>query len=206
MDVIKNQGNFKFDDVANEVKIANYEFSWGGIFEDFNLDGRDDLVVSENYIGLPPHKIPLLRSPGRFLIQNNQGEFVATGKQSGVENKFYSISPITADFNQDGYPDLVHVNLAGRSKAFISNGGDANYLKIKLPDNIDSIAAKITVTLDNGDILNRHFVSGEGLCSDQSHVQIFGLDTALAAQVFVQYINGKTDSRLVSTGDRIIEF
>ena len=202
----KNQGNFRFDDISNEVKIADYEFSWGGIFEDFNLDGRDDLVVSENYIGLPPHKVPLLRAPGRFLIQNQHGEFVASGKLSGVENKFYGISPITADFNLDGYPDLVHVNLAGRSKAFISNGGDANYLKVKLPDTVESIAAKITVVLDNGETLNRNFVSGEGLCSDQSHVQIFGLDRASATEVFVQYIDGKTDSRSVSIANQTIVF
>ncbi len=27
----------------------------------------DALVVSENYIGFPAHKMPLLRLPGRFL-------------------------------------------------------------------------------------------------------------------------------------------
>ena len=111
--LFKNRGDFRIDDVADEVKIADYEFSWGGIFEDFNLDGRDDLVVSENYIGLPPHKLEFLRLPGRFLLQNAAGEFAASGAQAGVQNFHYSISPLTADFNQDGYPDLVHVNLAG---------------------------------------------------------------------------------------------
>lgn len=193
--LFQNNGDFKFDDVSNQAKVADYEFSWGAIFEDFNLDGRDDLVVSENYIGLPPYKIPFLRAPGRFLIQNQQGEFAATGKQSAVINKAYSISPITADFNQDGYPDLVHVNLAGRSKAFLSNGGDANHLKVVLPDTIESIAAKITVKLDNGKTLYREFISGEGLCSDQSHVQIFGLDDASATDVSVLYINGEQKSK-----------
>lgn len=202
----KNKGAFAFDDVADDVKIADYEFSWGGIFEDFNLDGRDDLVVSENYIGLAPHKVPFLRLPSRFLLQNTAGEFAEVGQESGVVNKHLSISPITADFNQDGYPDLVHVNLAGRSRAFLSKGGDAGYLKVVLPDTIESIAAKINVKLDNGKILYRDFVSGEGLCSDQSHVQIFGLGKAAATEVTVKYINGKRDFKAGSFKNQVMTF
>jgi len=196
--MFQNKGDFEFDDIAEQVKLADYEFSWGAIFEDFNLDGLDDLVVSENYIGFPPHNIPLLRLPARFLMQTETGEFAATGEQSGVVNMGYGISPITADFNNDGYPDLVHVNIAGRSKVFINKGGDANYLKVQLPDTVASIAAKIKVTRSDGEVIYRDFVSGEGLCSDQSHIQIFGLGDSSATRVEVQYINGEKDFR---TGD-----
>ncbi len=196
--MFQNKGNFEFADIAEQTKLADYEFSWGAIFEDFNLDGRDDLVVSENYIGFPPHKIPFLRLPGRFLMQTETGEFAATGKQSGVINTGYGISPITADFNNDGYPDLVHINIAGKPKVFINNGGDANYLKVQLPDTIGSIAAKIVVTRSDGELIYRDFVSGEGLCSDQSHIQIFGLGDASATDIAVQYINGNVDRK---TGD-----
>ena len=198
--MFKNKGDFEFNDVAAQVKIADYEFSWGAIFEDFNLDGHDDLVVSENYIGFPPHKLSLLRLPGRFLLQNNQGEFAETGEQSGVINTGYSITPITADFNNDGYPDVVHVNIAGQSKAFINKGGEAKYLKVKLPDTVYSIAAKITVTRSDGKILRRDYILGEGLNSDQSHVQIFALEDARASEVSVQYINGE---KSVQTGNWI---
>ena len=193
--MFQNKGNFRFDDIAEQVKLAAYEFSWGAIFEDFNLDGRDDLVVSENYIGFPPHKISFLRLPGRFLMQTETGEFAATGAQSGVINTGFGISPITADFNGDGYPDLVHVNIAGVSKAYINNGGDANYLKVQLPNTIASVAAKIRVQRSDGKVVYRDFVSGEGLCSDQSHIQIFGLEDATATEVTVQYIDGQIDKR-----------
>lgn len=196
--MFQNKGDFEFDDIADQTKLADYEFSWGAIFEDFNLDGRDDLVVSENYIGFPPHRIPFLRLPGRFLMQTPSGEFSETGKQSGVINTGFGVSPITADFNGDGYPDLVHVNIAGKSKAFINSGGSANYLKVQLPDTIASVAAKIMVKRSDGQTLYRDFVSGEGLSSDQSHIQIFGLENAHVTDITVQYIDGKTDSR---TGD-----
>ena len=192
--LFENKGGFEFEDAADEAKLADYEFSWGMSFEDLNLDGREDFIASENYIGLPPHKIPFLRLPGRLMVQNEDGEFAAVGAEAGVINKRYSIAPITADFNQDGYPDIVHVNLAGRSQAFLSKGGDAGYLKVKLPNDIASIAATVTVTLDDGTTLTKPFVSGEGLCSDPSHVLIFGLGDQAATNVDVTFIDGTEQS------------
>lgn len=202
--MFKNNGNFEFEDIAEQVKLADYEFSWGAIFEDFNLDGLDDLVVSENYIGFPPHKLPFLRLNGRFLLQTEQGEFAAMGEQSGIINSGYGISPITADFNNDGSPDLVHINIAGKSKAFISQGRKYNYLKVKLNDTISSIGAKIAVTRSDGTVIYRDFVSGEGLNSDQSHIQIFGLSTFTANKISVEYIDGKTTEQIGNFSNQMI--
>jgi hypothetical protein len=192
--LFENKGDFEFEDAAEKAKIADYEFSWGMSFEDLNLDGREDFIASENYIGLPPHKAPFLRLPGRLMVQNEDGEFATVGAEAGVINKRYSIAPITADFNDDGYPDIVHVNLAGRSQAFLSKGGDAGYLKVKLPNDIASIAATVSVTLDDGTTLTKPFVSGEGLCSDPSHVLIFGLGDRKAMNVDVTFIDGTEQS------------
>lgn len=204
--MLKNQGGFRFTDIAEQSKLADYEFSWGAIFEDFNLDGRDDLVVSENYVGFPTHILPVWRLDGRFMVQNKQGEFAAVGKQAGVRNRYYGISPITADFNQDGYPDLVHVNLQGPQKVFISNAADANYLKVKLPNTVRSIGAKVSVTLAAGQQLHNTFIVGEGLCSDQSHVLNFGLGKQTAGSVHVRYLDGTTDSRSGVFSNDIISF
>ena len=189
--MFENKGGFKFEDVAEKAKLADYEFSWGAIFEDFNLDGRDDLVVSENYVGFPTHILPAWRLDGRFMIQNSDGEFAAVGKQAGVQNRLFGISPLTADFNQDGYPDLIHINLKGPQKVFLSKGGTANYLKVKLPNTVKSVGAKVIVTLDDGTRLHNFFVVGEGLCSDQSHILNFGLASQKAKSISVTYIDGQ---------------
>jgi hypothetical protein len=204
--MFKNNGNFKFEDVAEQVKLADYEFSWGAIFEDFNLDGLDDLVVSENYIGCPPHKLPFLRLNGRFLLQTEQGEFSAMGEQSGVINSGYGITPITADFNNDGSPDVVHINIAGKSKAFISQNRQNNYLKVKLDDTISSIAAKISVTRSDGTVIYRDFVSGEGLNSDQSHIQIIGLSKFSANKITVEYIDGTIVEKIGEFSNQMVRF
>ncbi len=190
--MFENKGNFEFEDVAEKTKLADYEFSWGALFEDFNLDGRDDLVVSENYVGFPTHILPIWRLDGRFMVQNKNGEFAAVGKQAGIQNRLYGISPLTADFNQDGYPDLVHVNLLGKQKVFLSKGGNANHLKIQLPNTVKSIGATVQVTLEDKSVIYQTFIVGEGLCSDQSHVLTFGLGQQKATSVSVRYLDGET--------------
>jgi hypothetical protein len=196
--LFQNKGDFKFDDVAQKVKIADYEFSWGGVFEDLNLDGAEDLIVSENFIGLPPHKVPFLRLNGRLLLQKANGEFAPAENEAGVINRAYSIAPLTADFNKDGRPDIVHANLNGNSKLFLSNPGKGNYLKVQLGSDVASIGATITVELADGRKLSRPYVSGEGLCSDSSRIIIFGLSETSVTNIDVAYLDG---SNKVQNGD-----
>jgi hypothetical protein len=193
--LFQNRGDFNLVDVAAQAKLADYEFAWGAVFEDLNLDGRPDLLVSQNFVSMPVHKAEALRLPGRLLVQNDKGEFAEVGEQAGVKNPLYSIAPLTADFNGDGYPDIVHANLAGPSKAFLSDAGKAAYLKIRLPDTVESIGAMVTVTRDDGKILHLPYVSGEGLCSDSSRVIVAGLGSASASKVSVKYIDGRTVER-----------
>ena len=202
--MFENKGRFHFDDIADRAKLADYEFAWGALFEDFNLDGRDDLVVSENYVGFPTHILPAWRLDGRFMLQNSVGEFAAVGKQAGIRNRYFGISPLTADFNKDGYPDLIHINLLGPQKVFLSQGGDANYLKVKLPNIVASIGAKVQVTLNDGNSLHQNFVVGEGLCSDQSHTLIFGLGQQKATTVSVRYLDGRSTDNVGSFANQQI--
>jgi len=188
--LFENTGDFTFTDSAEDSQVASYEFSWGAIFEDFNLDGRDDLVVSENYEGWPLHKIPFWRLNGRFLLQAENAVFMDAGDATGVQNREYGITPLTADFNQDGYPDLIHINLLGPQKVFLSKAGDHGYLKVKLPNVIESVGAEVTVTLEDGSQIVQTFVVGEGLLSDQSHILIFGLTLQQATQVTVTRLDG----------------
>ena len=205
--MFRNLGDMKFEEVAEETKLADYEFAWGAVFEDFNLDGREDLAVSENFVSAPFHKFGFMRLPGRFLVQTPAGEFAEVGAEAGVVNKRYSIAPVTADFNSDGLPDMVHINLAGRSKAFLSTGETSNgFLKVKLPRDISSIGAMVTVELEDGKKLFKPFVSGEGLSSDSSHVIIAGLGNQQAEKVSVRFINRQTEERIGPFRNETVSF
>ena len=124
-------------------------------------------------------------------MQNANKEFAEVGAQAGVVNQRYSIAPVTADFNNDGRPDIIHVNIAGRSKVFLSKPTNSKngFLKVKLPDDVSSIGALVTVTLNDGSTLLKPFTSGEGLASDSSHVIVVGLGEKTATKVSVDFIN-----------------
>jgi len=187
--LFENQGNFTFTDVAKSAKVADFEFSWGAIFEDFNLDGRPDLVVAENYVDFPPHK--LFKLPCRFLIQRPDGTFAAVEEQAGVVNKNYAISPLTSDFNLDGWPDLLYSNLDGPVKAFINNGGQNHYLAFRFPEKAEYVGSSVTVTRANGEILSDVYVIGEGLSSDQTATLTFGLGSdEMVQKAVIRYPNG----------------
>jgi len=171
--LFENKGDFSFVDVAESKKVADFEFSWGALFQDFNLDGRQDLVVAENYVDFPPHK--LFKLPGRFLLQREDGTFASVEDQANAINKNYAITPLTSDFNSDGYPDLVFVNLSGESRAIINSGGSANHIAFKFAENAKNLGAKVTVTKNDGSILSDVYVIGEGLASDQTSTVTFGL-------------------------------
>lgn len=172
--LLHNNGDFTFTDKAADTKLAKYEFSWGAIFEDFNLDGLQDLVVSENYVDLPNSKIMPL--PSRFLMQLNDNKFTNIEGINKTENPCNGITPLSADFNSDGFPDLVHVNLNGEVKAFISTANvKNNFINIRLPETTAYLNAMVIIELKNGKKITLQKVSGEGLASDPSHTLFFGL-------------------------------
>ena len=97
-----------------------------------------------------------------------------------------------SDFNQDGYPDIIHVNIQGKSRALISTSGPNRYLKFAMPDNIMCLGAKITVTLTDGTTLTDWIVKNEGLNSSQTGTVFFGLGRYGEAEtVDMQLMNGK---------------
>ena len=188
--LFRNDGAFEFTDTAAELKVADYEFSWGTVMEDLNNDGREDILIAQNYVSLPFQKI--FRLPGRVLMQTGDGSFATAEQEAGLLNRNYEITPLLADFNDDGYRDVIRINLAGPSYAFLSGGGRNRFLKVQLPDTPRSLGARVEVTA-GGQKLTQQFTSGEGLCSDQSHELIFGLgEVKKVDAVSITYANGTT--------------
>ncbi len=193
-----NEGGMSFTDAAGPMKVADFEFSWGAIFEDFNLDGRQDLVVAENYIAFPVHQF--FKLPCRFLLQRPSGVFAAVEEQAGVVNRAYAITPLTADFNQDGYPDLAYANLGGASRVFLSRGiGGAapanHWVKVRLAETGANAGASVRVSTASGRTLTDFYVVGEGLASDQSSTLVFGMGQSdRPTSIRVRYPGGREET------------
>ena len=109
-----------------------------------------------------------------------------------------SYQAIAVDFNGDGRADVVHINIAGKSLAFLSKGDNLNgYLKVRLDDTVSSVGAMVKITLEDGSTISKPYVSGEGLVSDSSHVIIAGLGTQKATSVSVNYLGSP---QVIQTG------
>ena len=185
----KNKGNFTFTDAAVETKVADYEFSWGATFADMNNDGLQDLMVAENYVDLAPNK--LFRLPSRFLVQKEDGTFAPTEEKSGVVNPHYAITSLVSDFNQDGYLDMIWVNIDTPALAYINKGGTNNYIQVDLGESVNVQGAKVTITTATK-TLTEWLVTGEGLASDQTALLQFGLGKETAvSKLTVHLANDK---------------
>ncbi|TCI90126.1 CRTAC1 family protein [Tenacibaculum sp. M341] len=187
--LFKNEGNFKFTDVAEKAKIANYEFSWGTLFADLNNDGLQDLIVAENYVDLAPNK--LFRLPSRVLIQKEDHTFSATEKESNLVNPHFAITPLISDFNKDGYLDLIWTNINSPSLAYINNGGKNNFIQIDLGESYAVHGTTVSVKTPTKK-LSEYLVTGEGLASDQTSLLHFGLgEENKVLEVSMSLSNGK---------------
>ena len=85
----------------------------GCLWFDFNNDGKPDLfVVSGRPLGPGIHPYPLRKPPAEaphnHLYRNDgNGHFTDVTEQAGLAGDSFSFSAIAADFDNDGYTDLL---------------------------------------------------------------------------------------------------
>jgi len=190
--LLRNEGDFKFTDVTNERGISGEGFAWGGIFEDLNLDGRLDLVVAQNYIKWPIHK--LFKLSGRTYLQTSSNGVFKHVKQLGLENSYYGQSPVSADLDNDGRPDLIWINMDGPVRAFL-NRSSGGFFSVTVPDHVSLLGTRVYIVTSSGKSYTREVVSGTGMLTDQTPDLIFGLgDSKEVEQVVILRPDGSSQT------------
>ncbi|MGC1904707.1 MAG: CRTAC1 family protein [Candidatus Acidiferrum sp.] len=128
-----NNGNGTFTDVSEKAGVAGSGKRWntGCAFVDYDRDGKLDLFVA-NYIDLDLKTAPVPESgpclykgvmvacgpPGlnggkNILYHNNgDGTFSDVSESAGLfqANGMYGLGVLTADFDNDGWPDIYVAN------------------------------------------------------------------------------------------------
>lgn len=194
--LLRNDGGLQFSDQALATGTAKIGFGWGTVMCDLDNDGRQDLLIAQNYARFPGVQyLHLYR--GHFLRQDDQGHFFAAEQSAGIDNENFGIAPIVADFNGDGWLDVVFANLTQPARAFISKGGSAAWLQVLLPDAPAALTARVDVTRSDGMVLHDQWLSGEGLASEQSRALQFGLGNANGpVDVRVHFADGREQQYL----------
>lgn len=185
--MLRNDGDFRFADVTREAGLEGLGFAWGVVLEDLNLDGRLDLVASQNYVKWPVHRV--FKFPGKLLLATGNG--LELRAAAAAENRAYGNSPVIADLDGDARPDLFWLNNDGASRAYL-NRSEGNRVVVSLPDAAAALGARVSLAGPGG-VIAREVASSSGLGSDHGTSLVFGLGRATGpARLEVSWPDGRT--------------
>ncbi|UWZ85848.1 CRTAC1 family protein [Occallatibacter riparius] len=118
--VYHNEGHGRFTEVAHKLGLDVPAKALGVAIADYDQDGRIDLFVANDSM------------PEFLFHQKKDGTFEEVGLESEVavnsEGKTYAGMGVDfADYNNDGWPDLVITDLANQRYALYRNLGDSTF-------------------------------------------------------------------------------
>lgn len=146
---------------------------------DFDLDGREDVFLSQNFFAVRPELPRLDGGRGLLLKGDGNGTFSPLpGQISGIEVYGEQRGAAVADYNRDGRPDLA-VTQNGAPVRLFRNATEKRGLRVVLKGprgNPDGIGASLQLQFENGMGPLREIHGGGSYFSQDSSVQIMGFN------------------------------
>lgn len=114
--LFRNDGGGKFTDVTKESGVAMPLFAGRGLAAlDYDGDGLLDLVLCERYYGAVKYGPQLLRNLGNHRFKN-------VSQEAGMPAGLSGLGVAVADFNSDGWPDIVFTEGDGHHRLYLNDG------------------------------------------------------------------------------------
>lgn len=183
--LFRNLGGGKFAPAANRAGVGRgtvrgeNSVGWGTAFLDVDNDGHLDLYFVAGVVyPMPPVDGKFQPDQPNALFHNRgDGTFRDVSKITRTDHTGCARGLAVADFDGDGFLDLLIANY-GQPPALLKNNGNANrWLQVRLvgtTSNRDGIGARLTLTA-GGRQQVREVASGTSFLSQSSLVQHFGL-------------------------------
>jgi hypothetical protein len=116
--LLRNNGDFTFTDVTEEAGLLRFHPTQTAVWFDYNNDGWLDLfIANETKAADDPNPCELFRN-------NGDGTFTECAAAHGVNLVGFFKGVVSADYNNDGRPDLFLSRLDG-AKILLRNEGPA---------------------------------------------------------------------------------
>jgi hypothetical protein len=189
--LFRNGGAGTFQDVAPTAGVARprqtvdtISVTWGLVFADLNMDGREDLFVPAGSLSLEAeHRF----QPNALFVNHGRGRFLDMSQPSGAADPLMTRSAALADVDRDGRMDMVLVNQDGPVRLMRNvtrlkvDGQRYHWLEVDTvgtTSNRDGCGARVTARLRKGPTLVRQvFCGSTGLASGNDPTVHFGLGT-----------------------------
>ncbi len=95
--------NGRYTNMTEQLGMLRYDYGLGVVAADLNEDGWTDLYVSNDYT-----------QPNVMWINNGDGTFTDRVKEKAKHVAYFSMGCDVNDFNNDGLPDIVAVDMAAK--------------------------------------------------------------------------------------------
>jgi hypothetical protein len=231
-----NNHDGTFTDVAEQAGVTLGNWSAGASWGDYDGDGRLDLFVA-GYVHFDRDHLPYQKTaaagfndceyhgehvmcgprglqgePDHLFHNNGDGTFTDVSVKAGVadnENRYYGITPVFADVNNDGKVDLVVANDSTLSYLYI-NRGDGTFEDVSLATGFGLSADGAEVAamgVAPGDYLNNgrlDFAVSD--FSDEAKLLLHNDGNASFTQVSMSAGIGMKSFRFLGWGDGFLDY
>ena len=207
----QNLGPEGFQDITGRVGLVEPTLSlvaFGTVMADFNLDGREELLVANGHLDDPGHlAVDLEMPPQCFSFDGRRWQDCSAEAGPYFSERYVGRGMATLDLDNDGDLDVAIVHQNQPAAVLRNDSVRGHWLKIRLEgrqSNRNAIGARVTVRQGTNQ-LQQELIGGGSYCSACERALVFGLgDSAEPCLLDIRWPGGKTQTMADVSVDRAL--